>query len=293
MEKVQLSGKLSFSRIVQGFWRLTEWNMPTEELVRLMHGCIERGVTSMDTAEIYGGGECERLLGLAFKQDSSLRDQIQLVSKTGIFRHEGAGYYNTGYKRVVQSCKESLQRLQCDYLDLYLIHREDPCFDPWETAQALQDLKKEGLILEVGVSNFDPFKFDALNTAMGGTLVTNQIEWNPLCFEHFSSGMMDVLAKLKCPPMLWSPLAGGRVFTGQDEAAQNLRQVLAPMAQAHNVSEATLIFAWLLYHPVRALPISGSRSLARLDDAIAALDVQLEHWEWYRLYTASGQMHLR
>ena len=55
------------------------------------------------------------------------------------------------------------------------------------------DLKKEGLIKEIGVSNFDPFKFDAMNKAVDGALVTNQIEWNPVCFEHFNSGMMDYL----------------------------------------------------------------------------------------------------
>jgi predicted oxidoreductase len=86
----------------------------------------------------------------------------------------------------MQSCKESLIRLGTDHIDLYLIHREDPCFDPWETARALKDLKKSGMVLEVGVSNFDPFKFDALNQAIEGELVTNQIEWNPVCFEHFN-----------------------------------------------------------------------------------------------------------
>lgn len=294
MERIKLSEKLEFSRIVQGFWRLTDWKMSTPELLALMNGCVERGVTTLDTAEIYGGGECERQLGLAFKKEPSLRGKIELVSKTGIYNQDGFGYYNTSYERVMQSCKESLARLQCEYLDLYLIHREDPCFDPWETARALKDLKKQGLIREAGVSNFDPFKFDALNTAMDGSLVTNQIEWNPLCFEHFESGMMDVLAKLKCRPMIWSPLAGGAVFASDSEEAQKLRSVLEPMAKKYGVSQATIVYAWLMYHPVKALPISGSKNLARLDEAIAALDaVQLEHCEWYKIYTASGQKILR
>lgn len=86
-------------------------------------------------------------MGEAFAADKTIREKIQLISKTGIFQEQIGGktfgYYNTTYNRVVQSCKESLQRLHTDHLDLYLIHREDPCFDPWETAGALKDLKKK------------------------------------------------------------------------------------------------------------------------------------------------------
>ena len=175
MKTIKLSEKLSLSAVVQGFWRLEDWKWTAQELAKFMNECIERGITSFDTAEIYSATLCEKLMGEAFAEDKSIRGKIQLVSKTGIFQEkingETFGYYNTSYERVMQSCKESLQRLQTDYLDLYLIHREDPCFNPWETARALKDLKKEGLIKEVGVSNFDPFKFDALNQAMDGGLV--------------------------------------------------------------------------------------------------------------------------
>lgn len=297
MERVKLTEQLSMSRIVQGFWRLDSWNWSTEELIRFMEGCMERGVTSFDTAEIYADSYCEELMGKAFGKDKALRERIQLVSKTGIFKEEIGGkkfgYYNTTYERVKQSCKESLQRLQTDHLDLYLIHREDPCFDPWETAEALKDLKKEGLILEAGVSNFDPFKFDAINKAMDGTLVTNQIEWNPLCFEHFNSGMMDYLTVNRIHPMLWSPLAGGRLFDSEDELGKKAMVKIKEIAKRHDTEPSVIVYAWLLYHPVCAMPISGSNRLERLEYAIQALDVKLQHHEWYEIYTASGQQILR
>ena len=132
MKLVSLSDKLSLSAVVQGFWRLEDWKWTTEELVKFMNACIERGVTSFDTAEIYSGTLCEKMMGEAFAADKSIRGKIQLISKTGIFQEQingkTFGYYNTTYNRIMQSCKESLQRLQTDYLDLYLIHREDPCF---------------------------------------------------------------------------------------------------------------------------------------------------------------------
>ena len=126
MKKVKLSEGLSLSAVVQGFWRLDGWNWSAEELARFMNECIERGVTTFDTAEIYGDALCETLMGQAFEQDRSIRNKIQLVSKTGIFKEGGFGYYDTRYDRVKQSCEESLKRLHTDHLDLYLIHREDP-----------------------------------------------------------------------------------------------------------------------------------------------------------------------
>ena len=177
--------------------------------------------------------------------------------------------------------------------DLYLIHREDPCFNPWETARALKDLKKEGLVKEVGVSNFDPFKFDALNKAMEGGLVTNQIEWNPVCFEHFNSGMMDYLTARRIHPMIWSPLAGGRLFRTGDEHCEKAMEKIREIAKRHGEEPETIVYAWLMYHPAGAMPISGSNKLARLDLAVRALEVKLEHYEWYEIYAASGQQVLR
>ena len=148
MEYINLTEGLRFSRIVQGFWRLTDWNMTTDELIAFMEGCLERGVTTFDTAEVYGDTECERQMGLAFAKRPDLREKIQLVSKTGIYKTEingeTFGYYDTTYDRLMRSCKEALSRLRCGHLDLYLIHREDPCFDCHETARALKDMKKQG-----------------------------------------------------------------------------------------------------------------------------------------------------
>ncbi len=297
MDYIKLNETMEFSRIVQGFWRLTDWGFTTDRLIAFMEGCLERGVTTFDTAEVYGDTECESQLGKAFRERPDIRERIQLVSKTGIYKAQIGdktfGYYNTAYDRLMQSCKEALRRLHCEYLDLYLIHREDPCMDPYETARALKDMKKQGLIKEAGVSNFDPFKLDALNHAMDGTLLTNQIEWNPVCFEHFNSGMMDMLTKEKIHPMIWSPLAGGRLFTSKEPAYVKALSKIREIAARHGVEPETIVYAWILYHPAGALPISGSNKPERLDRAVKALDVQLEHYEWYEIYAASGQQIIR
>ena len=125
MKKIALSDNLSLSAVAQGFWRLDSWKFTTQELVSFMHGCLDRGVTTFDTAEIYGDTLCESLMGEAFAADPSIRNRIELVSKMGIYKEkingQDFGYYRTTYDQVMESCKASLQRLKTDHLDLYLV----------------------------------------------------------------------------------------------------------------------------------------------------------------------------
>lgn len=297
MERINLSNELNVSRVVQGFWRLDSWKMHTRELIHFISACLERGITTFDTAEIYGDTECEQQLGQALRKQPGLRGKLQIISKTGIFKtglsNGDFTYYDTSYERVVKSCKASLQRLGTDYLDLYLIHREDPCIDFRETGRALLDLKKEGLVREIGVSNFDPYKFLGLQKWTNNELVTNQVEWNPLCFEHFNSGMFDLLTADQIHPLIWSPLAGGKVFTGEDMAARGVRKLLAELADKYQADPSTIIYAWIFYHPFKAAAISGSKQLDRLDLALKAFDINLDRSDWFRLYVASGQQLIR
>ncbi len=298
MEKLQLNHEVSLSRIVQGLWRLTSWNMSSLEIVDFVYQCIDLGVTSFDTAEIYGNYEAERVFGEALKLDPSLRSKIEIITKTGINmksvkRDYRIGHYDTTYNKIIASCKKSIELMNCEYLDVYLIHREDPLIDHKEVARALDDLKSMGLIKSYGVSNFDPFKFEALQHFTNNQLVTNQIEISPLCFEHFNSGMMDVLQKHEVHPMIWSPLAGGEIFTSDDEKAVKVRNILKVIADRHQEEMDTIVYAWLLKHPTKGLPISGSGKIERLKNAVRALDVELSLEEWYEIYTASQEQELR
>lgn len=298
MQQIEIAPGLSFSRIIQGFWRLTgglpgDWNMTTAELVAFLGNLFEKGVTTLDTAQAYGRGACESAMGAALREFP--RSAYQIVTKTGICVNPQRRffYYDTTYEQVTKKCRESIEKLRCDYLDLYLIHREDPMIDHHEVARAFADLKREGLIKEAGVSNFDPFKFNALNNAAGGTLRTNQIELHPCCFEHFNTGMIDILQGERIHPMIWSPLAGGKFATDESEPYRKVRIVCEELAIKYGVHVNTVIYAWILNHPVGAMPLVGSSKPERLDEALEALELQLEREDWYRIYTASGQQVIR
>lgn len=298
MEKINLNPQVSVSRIVQGLWRLTDWNWTVTQTIEFIEQCIALGVTTFDTAEIYGNYACEERIGEVLKAAPHLRDKIEIVTKTGInmFSDKRAytmSHYDTRKYKVVLSCQESIKRMNCDVIDLFLIHREDPLIDHQQLGKTLDELVDAGWVKAVGVSNFDPMKFDALQSHMRHKLVVNQIEWSPVCFEHFQNGNMDYLQKMNVIPMIWSPLAGGRLFTSSEDKYARARKKIDEIARRYGVESETIVFAWLLYHPVKALPISGSSKIKRLKLAVDALNVALTHQEWYEIYTASGQQRLR
>ena len=298
METIQLNNEVSLSRIVQGFWRLHTWNLSPQELLDFMKECVSLGVTSFDTAEIYGNYQSEILLGQALVLDPDFRSKIQIITKTGINKLNPSKpytikHYETTYDKIKSSCYSSLKKLNTSYIDVYLIHREDPFFNHMDAVKAFDELIKEGCIKSYGVCNYDPFKFDAFHTLSNHKLVTNQIEASPLQFEHFNSGMFDLLQKFNVHPMFWSPLNGGNIFTSNDENVVNLRLVLERIALKHNTSTDTIAYAWLLKHPVKGMVISGTQKISRLQNAINALQINLELEEWYEIYLASGQQILR
>lgn len=298
METIQLNNEVSLSRIVQGFWRLHTWDFSPKELLDFMKECVSLGVTSFDTAEIYGNYQSEILLGQALALEPDFRSKIQIITKTGINKLNPSKpytikHYETTYDKIKSSCYSSLKKLNTSYIDVYLIHREDPFFNHMDAVKAFDELIEEGCIKSYGVCNYDPFKFDAFHTLSNNKLVTNQIEVSPLQFEHFNSGMFDLLQKFNVHPMFWSPLNGGNIFTSNDENVVNLRLVLERIAQKHNTSTDTIVYAWLLKHPVKGMVISGTQKISRLQNAINALQINLELEEWYEIYLASGQQILR
>ncbi len=298
METIQLSPEVKLSRIIQGFWRLNSWNWSTQQLHEFMISAIELGVTTFDTAEIYGDYGSEIQLGEVLKYDPTLRTKIQIITKTGINKLNPnqpyrIKHYDTSYEKIIASCNESLKKLNTEFIDVYLIHREDPFFDHHGAMRAFEQLKAEGKIKAYGVCNYDPIKFHAFNTISKQALVTNQIEVSPLQFEHFNSGMMDQLQMEGVHPMFWSPLAGGLIFNSEDLQCVQVRTVLHRIAHHHQVEMDTIVYAWLLMHPVKGMVISGSQQISRLKNAIKALSVELNLEEWYEIYLASGQQVLR
>lgn len=282
---------LELSRIVAGMWRMVDWNMTVEQRVTLIEQCIAMGVTSFDHADIYGNYGVEGLFGEALRAQPSLRDRIQLVSKCGIKllsnKRPGHGiqHYDTTAGHIVASLEESLRQLHTDRLDLLLIHRPDPLMDFDEIAEAFTRLKQAGKVLHVGVSNFSRHQFDVLNRRV--ELATNQVEFSPLHVAPMFDETFDGLQDLGVAPMIWSPLAGGRLFTSNDANAENLRLVVKEIADRLHQPFASVIFAWIMQLPSHPIPLTGSGRIEAIAVAVAGTGFKLSRSDWFAILRAA------
>jgi predicted oxidoreductase len=290
MERVRF-GDVEFSRIVYGMWRIgDDPDRSTKHIRAKIDACLEQGITTIDQADIYGGYTAEGLLGAALREVPSLRDRVEIVTKCGIVvsagRYKGATvkHYDTTRAHIEASIGHSLREMAVDRIDLLLIHRPDPLMDHRETGAALDEAVASGKVRAVGVSNFRPWDFSLLQSAMETPLVANQIELSLLTHEPFVNGDLAFLQEHGVTPMAWSPLGGGRLVKNPPAG---LKEALGGEAAAQGVDPASVAVAWLLAHPAGIVPVMGTNDLSRIRRFAEAGRVAMERECWYRLYTAA------
>lgn len=279
------------SPIVAGVWRMAAWGMHTGERLGWIEKCLDMGITSFDHADIYGDYTVESLFGEALAARPELRQRLQIVTKCGIKLvsprrpHHAVKSYDTSAAHVQASVEASLRALRTDHVDLLLIHRPDALMDPEALADTFGRLHAAGKVLHLGVSNHSPSQLALLHRRV--LLATNQIEFSPLRLAPLEDGTLDQCLDLGLRPMVWSPLGGGRLIEGADDQAQRTRRVLASIGERYGASATAVAYAWILRHPSRPLPITGSRRVEVLQDAVAALSLELAAEDWYRVWEAS------
>ena len=291
--RIALNDNLSLSRIVHGYWRLRDWNLSDDQLLKLIEQVLELGITSFDHADIYGNHTCEAYFGRALALKPELREKMELISKCGIkmatdYNPElDIKIYDYSTEYIIKQAETSLKNLGTDRLDLLLLHRPAPFFNPEEVAKAFDQLKSSGKVLNFGVSNFSPAQFDTLQSYLDMPLATNQVEISVSCLEHFENENTEYFLKHKIKPMAWSPLAGGAIFDPKTEKDQRLTAVLKNIAAELNTDIDQVMYAWLLKHPTGIMPIVGSQHINRIKSAVDALKIELSLEQWYKIYIAS------
>jgi predicted oxidoreductase len=161
----------------------------------------------------------ERLFGQALALEPSLRSKMELITKCGIVCPSPetgvrVKHYDLSEEYILKRVQESLEALGVEYVDVLLIHRPSPLMNAQVVTNAFKLLKSQGKVKYFGVSNFTPHQFNLLQSCMakeGMGLVTNQIEFHPLHLSPLHDGTLDQAQELQLSPMIWSPLAGGRL----------------------------------------------------------------------------------
>lgn len=254
----------------------------------------ELGINFFDTADIYGRGDSETILGAALKEMGVPRDEIFVASKCSIvFQGMNPEYdykaYDLSPAYIKASCEASLRRLGMDYIDLYQPHRIDYLTHPEETARALEDLKAEGKIRHVGVSNYTAAEIRAI--AAYTRVESLQTQYSLLFLEPLEADLAATCLEHKMAILPWSPLhrgilTGARALPHDNWQLQREAGVVAqlrPFAEAYGVTLGQLSLAWLMQQPGPVIPLVGTANPAHIAEAAEAVDVALDRDDWYEM----------
>ncbi len=299
-------GERPASAIVMGCMRIKD--KPLRQVEETMIEAMSAGVNTFDLADIYGGGDCEKIFGVAIRDLGVRRKDYILQTKCGI-RKDGEGKivrFDFFKDYILQSVEGSLKRLNMDYIDVLLLHRPDTLVEVEEVAEAFERLKDDGKVKAFGVSNFNATQMQLFRSA-GIRIAANQVQFSimhtPLVDAGFNVNMYkdesitragDVLeySRLKGIPLqAWSPLQHGffkGCFIGNEEFPL-LNQKLTALAEKYGVDEGAIALAWVLRHPAFKQVVTGTVNPARMKGLCKAGDIRLTHEEWYELYFATGK----
>lgn len=286
-----------FSRLVYGTWRILDEedkaSCAPQALLSRFKACADLGITTLDTAEIYGTYHVEEAIGGALKLDPAFRDKIEIVTKFGIYipcdfhPQRKTAFYNAEAARIIKSAEKSLRLMGIDHIDLLLVHRPDWLTSADETAAGLNKLLKDGKIRSAGVSNYNVHQFELLNSRMDQPLVTNQIEFSLLHMDPIYDGTADQCQRHRILPMAWSPLAKGALMAGTAETEPLRAKAAELSAKYDGATLDQLAYAWIMAHPSAPLPIIGTNKLDRINAAARAATIKLEREDWYALWVAA------
>ncbi len=290
MQRIKLSDSLEMSRLVYGMWRLGDDSDTSASHVEAkIQACLDQGITTFDQADIYGDYGAEAVLGGALRANPGLRNKMEIVTKCDIIAPCGryadakVKHYDTSRPHILKSVETSLAEMAVDHIDLLLIHRPDPLMDHHETGAALDEVVASGKVRAVGVSNFRPWDWQLLQSAMKTKMVTNQIEISLSEISPFTNGDLAFHQQHGHHLMAWSPLGGGSLMSGDSAVGA----VADEVAAAFGVDRAAVAVAFLLAHPSGILPVLGTNNLERIKRISDAMKLNLDRETWYRLYEAA------
>jgi len=284
-------GCMSFGDTSRGF---SEWSLGDQEARPFFRQAIELGITFWDTANVYGIGSSEEIVGRAI-DEYARREDIVLATKVHFKMHDGPGGSGLSRKAIMEQIDASLTRLGTDYVDLYQIHRFDPATPVEETMEALHDVVKAGKARYLGASSMWAWQFAKMQHAAdlhGWTrFVSMQDQYNLMQREE-EREMFGLLADQGVGSIPYSPVAKGRLARPWGEHTRRfdtdpvgrrfdidsdrpIVEAVQRVAEARGSKMVEVALAWVLKNPTVTAPIVGATKTHHLPDAVAALDVRL------------------
>ncbi|VDG19237.1 oxidoreductase [Lactobacillus plantarum JDM1] [Lactiplantibacillus mudanjiangensis] len=313
MKTIRLgSTQQDVSAVALGIMRMVR--LDVDQATNVLETVHQDGINYIDSADIYGNGDSERVFGQALKQSSLNRADFFIQSKGGIVldpeKSSGELVFGQRYdfskQHLIEAVDGILQRMQLDYLDAFLLHRPDALMETDEVAAAFDTLQATGKVRHFGVSNFNPMQVEMLQADLNQKLIINQLQFGvmhtgPIQF-GLHTNMQDaasinhdgeIIEYSRLHDMTiqaWSPYQYG-LFEGtfiDNPKFPELNAKLQELADRYHVTKNAIATAWILRHPAKMQVILGSMNPEHLNESIAGTDVTLTRQEWYDVYFAAG-----
>ena len=287
MKKVLLSDSgPETSDSIYSFWRWEkEENLTVEKVREIVEYCISLGINAFELSSFYGKGKIEQLFGQVLSTLSIERNELVLFTKIGNKQYTATGelvYEPFNEKSIINQVETTLSKLNTDYLDVVLIENYDPLMNVDAVASVLTSLQLRGKIKHVGVSNFNVQQHKLIASRLSHEVVTNHFELNLLNTRALEDGRIDFIKEQYSKPMAFAPLADGAILFGHDFRAVTIRETLQDFTEKYNSNIEQIAVAWI--HKLGALPIIGSLSKARINNAATASSIQLSYHDWHVIY---------
>jgi len=279
MSGTHVIGDRTIHRLGYGAMRITGpgiWGPPADhdEAIRVLRRAVDLGVDFIDTADSYGPYVSEELIAEAL---SPYPDNLLIATKAGLVRTGPGQWHPVGRPEYLrQECEMSLRRLRVDRLDLLQLHRIDPKVPVDEQFGVLAELRNEGKVAEVGLSNVGTVDIDAARRQV--PIVTVQNQYN--LTQRQSEDVLDHCAALGIGFIPWAPIAAGSVASESGPLGETAGEL--------GVTPAQVGLAWLLQHSPVMLPIPGTSTVRHLEENIVAATLRLSDEQVRRINGLSG-----
>lgn len=274
--------------LILGMMRLLDYPGLTRpaELADWISARLDQGLNLFDHADIYGGGECERLFGAALRAHPELASKVRVITKAGIVpasqdtSHWQVNHYQAEAGYLSEAIDKALSSLAVEQLDTFLIHRPDPLMQAEDVVRALEAAVSAGKVRQIGVSNFLPEQWRWLAGHTRLPLVCNQSQLSLAHSGPLFDGTLEAHLADRMQWLAWSPLGGG------DLANRIPPDLLDTVREDTGLDETALAIAWLRQIPGAPIPVLGSLNPHRIQSALRGCQVPLSRPIWYRLLEA-------
>ena len=278
---------ISKSRIIAGTMSWGSWGkkLNENEIADLIANFCQAGITAFDHADIYGGYTTELEFGKAFKKLNLNRSNVEFITKCGIMypcnkNNFEVKHYDYSAKNIRKSIENSLNNLNTEYIDIFLLHRPSPLMQVEEIGDIISQLKEEKKIISFGVSNFSENQINLLEKTTN--IDWNQIELSITNNSPFTSGLIDYLNQKNIGIMAWSPL--GDFFKTRSKSNTALFELLEILNKKYSSTNDQLLLSWLMKHPSKIFPVIGTTNYERINLAANSENIELEITDWFLMY---------